>query len=56
MSDWTWNSGSLEDVVIRYFPYDRSHYLIEKNGHAEFLAEKKQVDELIEESDRFCGK
>ena len=50
------NSGSLEDVVIRYFPYDRSHYLIEKNGHAEFLAEKKQVDELIEEIDRFCGK
>ena len=50
------NTAGLEDVTVRYFPYDRKHYLIEKNGTAEFLADREQVDGLIEKLERYCGK
>ena len=50
------NTAGLEDVTVRYFPYDQEHYLIEKNGTAEFLADREQVDGLIEKLERYCGK
>lgn len=50
------NTAGLEDVTVRYFPYDQKHYLIEKNGTAEFLADREQVDGLIEKLERYCGK
>ena len=50
------NTAGFEDVTVRYFPYDQEHYLIEKNGTAEFLADREQVDGLIEKLERYCGK
>lgn len=48
------NSSHLQNTVIRYFPYNRSYYLIEKDGQTEFLAEKKQVDQLIQDIEQYC--
>lgn len=50
------NTAGFEDVTVRYFPYDQEHYLIEKNGTAEFLADREQVDGLTEKLERYCGK
>ena len=50
------NTAGFEDVTVRYFSYDQEHYLIEKKGTAEFLADREQVDGLIEKLGRYCGK
>ena len=43
-------------MEIRYFPYDMENYLIEKDGTAEFLADRKQVDDLIKNLNEYCRK
>ena len=50
------NTDGLKDVEIRYFPYDAENYLIEKDGTAEFLADRKQVDDLIKNLNEYCRK
>ena len=48
------NTEKLKDTELIYYPYDSEHYLIEKDGYREFLADKESVDKVIEELDRFC--
>lgn len=49
------NTQQLEDVEINYYPYDKTHYLIERNGEKQFLAEKEAVDYAISVITKFCS-
>ncbi|MDO4334032.1 MAG: hypothetical protein Q4C58_15300 [Eubacteriales bacterium] len=48
------NTDKLKNTEVNYYPYDENYYVIEKDGQAQFLAEKGKVDEVIGLINSFC--
>lgn len=54
--DFTRNSDSLEDLHVKYLPYDGvNFYRVSINGEENFLVEKAAVDKVIKELIEFTG-